>query len=104
MEVSGKFMPCPSTPREEPWYLLNRRLGKPQGHPGHCFNLPGFEPNPCSLQQVTIRLMHIPFSVLTALTQDTRQSHTNMYVTILYYITVMQEQINSITIAMSVFQ
>jgi hypothetical protein len=104
MEVSGKFMLWPRTPREETWYLLNRRLGKPQGQPGHCFYLPGFETKPSSLQQVTILLMHIPFLVLKPLTQDTGQSHTNMYVTILYYITVMQEQINSIIaiIAMSV--
>jgi hypothetical protein len=48
------FMLWPCTPRKEPWYPLNRRLGKPQSQCGHCLSLPGFEPKPSSLWQVTI--------------------------------------------------
>jgi hypothetical protein len=41
-------------PRKEPWYPLNRRLGKPQSQSENLLSLPGFEPKPSSLQQVTI--------------------------------------------------
>jgi hypothetical protein len=46
------FMPWPCTPRKEPWYLLNRRLGKPQSQSGHFLSLPGFKPKPTSLNQL----------------------------------------------------
>jgi len=48
------FMPWPHTPRKQPWYPLNRRLGKPQSQSGHFLSVPGFKPEPSSLQQVTI--------------------------------------------------
>jgi len=40
--------------RKEPWYPLNRRLGKPQSQSGNLLSLPRFKPEPSSLQQVTI--------------------------------------------------
>jgi hypothetical protein len=43
--------------------------------------------------------MHIPFLVLIPLKQDTRKSYTNIYFSNLYYITVIQEQIKGIVVA-----
>jgi hypothetical protein len=43
--------------------------------------------------------MHIPFLELIPLKQDTRKSYTSKYVSILYYITVIQEQIKRIIVA-----
>ena len=43
-----------SRPGHVPSFPFNRRLGKPQNQSGHFLSLPGFEPDPSSLQQVTI--------------------------------------------------
>jgi hypothetical protein len=44
-------------------------------------------------------IMHFPFYVIIPLKHGTRKSYTNMYVSSPYYITVSQEQIKGIRVA-----